>query len=1403
MNKKQNVWLVKVIGLVCTLALVLGAVYVPVSLSAFALTIPVTPDETVTFGFETEEKSVEYNGGANNDRGEDGFGVASYAFKIDAVEGHTGRALGYSWNNDWGQLGGYRLNNESGIYRLDTNSTYVVKFKITIKGGPTADLLDSNGVYVRLGYGFSGALTDNKVREMKNVLSNVAVCNGNTWTLTDVSGNKTVTNGDDWYDLTYVFTTPESFSGDNSLGFFARHKKGFNVWLDDVQVTKLGTTTGVVLAKDEYSAKTTVITGKVGEEVELPELVGEEGHTFMGWYLDEDRTVSANGLKFAAGEQTVYAKWHAPVTLTFVDGFNENTYSASGYPGDAIVYPANLVDTKNNPVKFFFEGWYTSELFTEKYEEAAFGSSNLTVYARWVEKQEEFIQDFENYPYSEKAETSDYVWGVKYKNHEHFATQMEKIDDPTNSGRGKVVKFEWDPDMTYVDGDPNTYNAKDEYSYRRSGCITMGNTEFVDGMQYIMYFDYYVEEIGNQKITMAAQNIRYDQGWKYGARVDTKTHDVTSADKDGEWHTGVVVLKMSVDANAGPYIHAMFRNSTNTGAKVYLDNFRFVPVQVNEVVMTVNNGSFAPTEYIPVVKGATLNIKVPTVEGRTFKGWYTDSACTQRFTNTVVPGNNFTVYSGWNELPETFQDYPFDTTNVNLFGKTMSIVKGKGVGHGDDAAAKFVLDGDAVYSTAADGTVTYWASRAGTSDCVIRLNNTVADGEVYKVSFWYKGDEKANVNSTIKLRVANPNNNWDNGQSDTNVITVSPKQTEWQKAEFLYYCSLKKPEANGLFIRFNTTGNIKDLDQLGIAYVDEILIERIEKPFVIFDGLNGKQGEIVQGKVGEEIKLPATPKLVGRKFVGWYLDEEFTEPFTQKVFADGMGITVYAKYEYADNFTINFENVGKNRGAEADFLFTPGAMGAVAKTGYNNSTGLVFDRTVTNDWSSSSALYEDGNQVVLTNDNRYYVTFKYYVKEQLTANAFIKLKAAQIGNSYGAKPSKAEFENAGVISIEYPVPTSTEVGRWYTGAMILDTTKIFVQTDENGNEVDPTRYAAIYANVRGGGGVIVMDDITFKKLPAGHQAYVVFTGGANSVPSYVSGRIGTSFRSQLPKNPQYENHLFKNYFTYDKSHNQAVLEDKDMVFTKDTLQIETNWVRLRTVQDFERYSILMNSIPGFGPADFGYKLYDAKKEGNSADNVTSGRYSIHRLGTSPYFENIQILDEDLRICADEKFTVTMKVKVGKHFHTDGAIKLVGCKSPTYAWTASGSYHPIAVIADIADGEWHEVSYTFSSVERYLAIQTPGYVEIFIDDVVIERADPEMPVSTPPEFTEYVQALRDENGNLIDVDVSSIDVGSIIDFSLYIGGFNVVTLIIIVGGVLLIAGAVFVVLFIKKRKANKQ
>jgi hypothetical protein len=160
------------------------------------------------------------------------------------------------------------------------------------------------------------------------------------------------------------------------------------------------------------------------------------------------------------------------------------------------------------------------------------------------------------------------------------------------------------------------------------------------------------------------------------------------------------------------------------------------------------------------------------------------------------------------------------------------------------------------------------------------------------------------------------------------------------------------------------------------------------------------------------------------------------------------------------------------------------------------------------------------------------------------------------------------------------------------------------------------------------------------------------------------------------------------------------------------------------------------------------------------------------------------------IAEGERYTVNFKVKMGAHKHTDGAIKIVSCRTYNYAWDTMGDFYPVIAIAELADGQWHEVSYTFNSVEDFVSLVTPGQVELFFDDFTFTITN-DVPVSTPVEFTEHLIGAKTMS--------DGVDISTIIDTSLTAGSSPVLWIIIAGAAVLVIAAAAVVFIIIKKKK----
>ena len=302
----------KILSLLCTVTILFGALLVSNGLSVLAVDINVGDDETVVFSFEESENPVMDTSDPNNlARGDDGIGCIGWGLR-PRTDGNV-NGLGYLHGNggaDWSDPGGYRLNNNDGVYNLETSTTYIVSFKLQVKSTPlnTSTLTNSMTSYVRFGYGFTGSTTGNTCSKMHVTVAEIVNAKSvastdkekGTFTLTTMAGSCEKTVGSNWYNLTFVFTTPESFGTYSpSLGFYSECYYGTEFMIDDVSVTKLGAQMGAVVLFDDYSESVTALTGKINNKVEFPTLEGkEESHEFIGWFKDEARTESADNVNF-------------------------------------------------------------------------------------------------------------------------------------------------------------------------------------------------------------------------------------------------------------------------------------------------------------------------------------------------------------------------------------------------------------------------------------------------------------------------------------------------------------------------------------------------------------------------------------------------------------------------------------------------------------------------------------------------------------------------------------------------------------------------------------------------------------------------------------------------------------------------------------------------------------------------------------------------------------------------------------------------------------------------------------------------------------------------------------------------------------------------------------------------
>ena len=174
----------------------------------------------------------------------------------------------------------------------------------------------------------------------------------------------------------------------------------------------------------------------------------------------------------------------------------------------------------------------------------------------------------------------------------------------------------------------------------------------------------------------------------------------------------------------------------------------------------------------------------------------------------------------------------------------------------------------------------------------------------------------------------------------------------------------------------------------------------------------------------------------------------------------------------------------------------------------------------------------------------------------------------------------------------------------------------------------------------------------------------------------------------------------------------------------------------------------------------------------------------------------------------------MWVKTVNAPHKLGAIEIGNNTTWRNSWALEGERLPIVPIADVADGEWHRVSFTFIATTPYLSIFIPGNLEMYFDDITIDYVG-DKEVSPNAVYDKYIPAFLTADGKYeAPVADSALNEFELVKRTETVtqGGSQLITLItqnvgatiaIIAGAVVLLAGiAVGTIVFIKKRKSKE-
>ena len=1041
--------------------------------------------------------------------------------------------------------------------------------------------------------------------------------------------------------------------------------------------------------------------------------------------------------------------------ITVNTGINDNLVYIKGERGTEIKFPT-LTHPDGAPLK----GFCIDKALTTDFTETTYGKLPVTVYAKWGATP----MTFENYIYEADKWKDPYINRVNKSgigNGDDYAMQWfidRKVDDTSNVGTSSSFRI--------------ATNIKHDAVYR-------------------VKFDYKTSSKTNQNLSVTVSSADSENvWWNITHSYPYTTLDIAAGGTNG-WKTYECFVRADVWANESyggvtEDLYLALGGKTNKAGEyidLVIDNV--LVEETDKPVVSFDGQNDRAGSFVEGNIGD--EIKFPTVthpDGAKFLGWYTDEKCTTRFTETKFTQQFMVLYAKWGAFAMSFKAYPYESDNFK--DPYINRVNKSGIGNGDDYAMQWFID------RKVDNT-----SNVGTSSS-FRIATDIQHDAIYRVKFDYKTSSKTNQKLSVTVSSADKENIWWNithSYPYTTLDIAAGGTNGWKTYECYVRADVWTNESYGgvsedLYLalggKTNKAGEYIDL------VIDNVLVEKIEGvPYVFFDAETA--AFFSTGNVGDKIDIPTKlPVRVGYDFAGWYLDSEFKTKFDLKNFESDTQIIAYAKWKEAATWVYSFEDYTCKEGV--NYTHERGVLATNIKK--SGKYSMSFGKDDKEDDGGVFALEDGGTFFPLKTGTSYILKLNYYIKEHSDTNIGIRFVASGYNNYYvaitnGSTGLTPEF----VITAEQ---AKAHKGKWQTLTFVLDTTKL------TKNQDGTDKYNELYCFLSSGKGwEIYIDDIAITQVPKGKVAVAFQTEGAKGCPDYLIGKPGQSYADKVPEKLEKEGKFFKGYFTKDVNGSFLSKERSAMVFGEASETLFARFLDFEVNENFDEgfYEKAYSKGLGYTLHDFDYEVYDSEKEGNSKDNVTSGRYSLHRKGNSLYKENSVILTLGNQIAEGERYTVTFKVKMGKHFHTDGAVKIVSSRSFQYAWTTTGDYYPVVAIADLADGQWHEVSYTFNSVEAFVTLQTPGYVELFFDDFNFKLVDEKTPLSEPVQFTEYIAAKRDANGNLVKLDRNNIDVSTIIDDSLRAG--SDIWLYVGIGGgalVLIAVALVLILVVFKKKKA---
>lgn len=809
----------------------------------------------------------------------------------------------------------------------------------------------------------------------------------------------------------------------------------------------------------------------------------------------------------------------------------------------------------------------------------------------------------------------------------------------------------------------------------------------------------------------------------------------TTVSASGKWTSASMCATPEIlieNGVKGEYLYFFVRFDSDVGGKIYVDDILLS--QKTSISFNTNGGN--KLDSLKGQPGDEITLPTPTNAGKTFSGWFYDSALTSRVkgASAVYPTAkcNITLYAGW-DLADTavtvedFEAYDMSLINnsANQRSKEVFSVSSK-FAYSGNTAMHYKYDPAQSKALSAQESTVKLTGNSGASGNGI----TVENGKDYVMTLYIYA-KALDCPVEIQLSTAQENDinkNYKVQSTQAGAARISQLyngENVWQKVQYVFTGAVDTEAANELFLSVCAKSEVYTE-----LYIDCVSIEKLTADmgavafynWIYDSSLYEMEYRYLAGKVGESFDFPEGLR-ENYKLLGWYGDYTYQKKFSP-VFENGIK-TAHAQWDIDGSVTVDFEKPGHypqdGEGTPTDWSLTNIRGGAVVsgEKASNGSGSYKIDsnnRYWTSEFKALALKETDGSPLRLVDNTTYIISVDIYVESYSSDFTFWFATGSQT-NYYAWQGTES-----GKINVNADVPT----GKWITTSMTYSTAFSF-----SGG------FNLFLCSGGPKGTVVYYDNIKIESLDENSITVLMSTGLLGGSTRRITGNPGEEYK--LPSTVNVSGYKFFGWYNSPSLEKMVSYEDI-FAFTRTVYaKLAPSVIR----QDFENYTGNFEIIRG---GDEDYEIYNPDIVGYTADNVHNGSSSLHRKGLSHQFKNAVIVRKNAQLSPGDVYELTMWVKMDSFDHTKGAIKIGSCSSPNFAWDLTDELKAVAAISDLTDKQWHKVTFRFMSSAYYLVLQTPGYCSIYIDDITVKHLGAVTPDDSVA-FTEYVPVKKDANGKI--------------------------------------------------------